>query len=151
MLSIAGNSGAAGDMLKRMQWTAAAVDWADAVGPRLADAIRKAAPVGQGPNAGRLADATRYQRTTSVGLVRLEFHADGVPYVPFVLNPTRPHDIVPKAARALHWSPPGGGDFFAKRVHHPGTQGNNYPLRTATSMRGDLVDAFKAAIDKTMS
>jgi hypothetical protein len=99
---------------------------------------------------GSLADATRYQRTTSVGLVRLEFHADGVPYVPFVLNPTRPHDIVPKAARALHWSPPGGGDFFAKRVHHRGTQGNNYPLRTATSMRGDLVDAFKAAIDKTM-
>ncbi|MFF4403588.1 hypothetical protein [Streptomyces sp. NPDC001404] len=148
MFTITGDSGGAAGRLKAFRWTAGSVAWADAVGPRLAEAIRKTAPVGQGPGAGRLRDATRYRRHTSVGAVRLEFHADNVPYVPYVLHPTQPHEIVPRAALALHWSPPGGGSAFARKVHHPGTRGNDYPSRAYLAMRSEIVNSFRAAVEK---
>ena len=146
MFSIEGDSGGGEDRLKRFQWTARAVSWADAVGPRLADVIRSTAPVAP-VEGGRLRDATRYQRVTAVGSVRLEFHADDVPYVPFVLYPTREHDIRPRAALALHWQPPGGMDQFARVVHHPGTRGNDYPARAYKAMRSDITQAFKDAFE----
>ncbi|MGW7001430.1 hypothetical protein ACWGCW_01035 [Streptomyces sp. NPDC054933] len=146
--SITGDSGTtASQRLKRFQWTAIAVEWADAVGPRLADAIRKQAPVAP-VNGGRLRDATRYRRSTSVGIVRLEFHADGVPYVPFVLHATQPHEILPRAALTLHWTTPGGGSVFARKVNHPGTKGNNYPARAYTARRSDIIASFRAAVEK---
>lgn len=145
---IDGNVDAAAHRLRRFQWTAAAVEWADSVGPRLASAIRQQAPVGQGPDAGRLRDATRYRRKTTVGAVRLEFHADNVPYVPFVLHATRPHEILPRAALALHWETPGGAPVFARKVQHPGTRGNPYPTRAYQAMRSEIVAAFRAAIQR---
>lgn len=38
---------------------------------------------------------------------------------------TRPHLIVAKDAKALHWKK-GGKDFFAKSVMHPGTKPNPF-------------------------
>lgn len=34
---------------------------------------------------------------------------------------TRPHIIVPKKAKMLHWIGPMGEHIFAKKVHHPGS------------------------------
>lgn len=133
--------------LRGLEWTARAGFWADAVGPRLADRIKQEAPVGQGPNAGRLRDATRWQRRTMPGMVRLEFRAANVPYVPYVLKPTKPHDIVPRNARVLAWNSP-DGPHFARRVHHPGTRGNNYPARAYQTMRPEIIAAFRRAFER---
>ncbi|MER6350671.1 hypothetical protein ABT186_02145 [Streptomyces sp. NPDC001634] len=143
--NITGDISHATARLKRVQWTAAANEWADHVGPRMQGAIRQAAPVAP-VNGGRLRDATLWQRHTGPGMVRLEFRADNVPYVPYVLNPTRPHQIVPRNARVLRWTTPGGGSFFAHRVNHPGTRGNPYPTRAYHAMRSEIVTAFRAAI-----
>jgi hypothetical protein len=148
-MSISGDSGPGSARLSKFQWAVRAAAWSEEIGPQVAEAIRQAAPVGRGPGAGRLRDATRYRSGgAGAGMVRLEFYADGVTYVPFVLYPTRAHDIVPRNAKALHWSPPGGGDVFARRVHHPGTRGNNYPPRAAGAMRAQIVESFKAAFEK---
>ncbi len=58
-------------------------------------------------------------------------------YAAFVEFGTRPHEISPRAAKALRWAAPGGarltgsprkgaGVIFARRVHHPGTRA--YPF-----------------------
>ena len=145
--NITGDLTAAANRLKRVQWTAAANEWSDMVGPRMAGAIRQTAPVAP-VNGGRLRDATRWQRSTTPGTVRLEFRADNVPYVPYVLNPTRPHQIVPRNTRVLHWTSPAGGSFFAHRVNHPGTRGNPYPTRAYHAMRSEIITAFRAAIQR---
>lgn len=39
----------------------------------------------------------------------------------------KPHDIDPKGARVLAWTPAGGGTTqFAARVHHPGARGRPF-------------------------
>jgi len=45
-----------------------------------------------------------------------------MPYASFVEDGTRPHVIVPKKARLLHWEEPQGDHHFALRVKHPGTR-----------------------------
>lgn len=149
--TINADTSAASARLKRIQWNTAANEWAKAVGPELTAAIKRQAPVGQGPGAGRLRDATTWRHTSAPGVARLEFRANNVPYVPYVLEPTRPHTIVPRAARALAWTPAGGGGMvFARRVNHPGTKGNNYPARAYMAMRSEIIRAFQAAIEKML-
>jgi hypothetical protein len=148
LISLTGDVGPARDLLAAFKVTSRFVAWADTVGPRLARRIQQRAPRGKGPGAGRLADATRYQRRTAIGLVRLEFHADRggpVPYMPYVIKGTRPHDIVPKAARVLHWTAPGGSGVFARKVHHPGTKPNDYPRRAYQDLKSEVVAAFHEA------
>jgi hypothetical protein len=45
-----------------------------------------------------------------------------LPYASYVEDGTRPHVIVPKKARLLHWEEPQGDHHFARRVKHPGTR-----------------------------
>ncbi|MFD8509719.1 hypothetical protein ACFV27_01035 [Streptomyces antimycoticus] len=47
------------------------------------------------------------------------------PAVRFVLDGTRPHVIRPRRAKALRFDS-GGRTVFAKVVHHPGTEPNNF-------------------------
>lgn len=58
-----------------------------------------------------------------------------VPYMDFVIDGTRPHDIVPKRAQALSWP---GGSHPVKRVRHPGTKSNPFVDRAADKMMGDI-------------
>lgn len=146
-VSLVGDSHAANDRLAQFNWTSRAVQWADRVGPRLATAIRQRAPVGPGVHGGRLRDATRYERQTRIGTVRLEFHARQVPYVPYVLRGTRAHEIRARAALVLHWKTPGGVSRFARVVHHPGTHPNRYPIRAYRLMAGDVRDSFRRAFE----
>lgn len=127
MISMKASTGGS-DALARFRWNAAAVRWADEIGPIARTRLKEAAPVGKGPRAHRFADSIRYQRATDTGeLVRAEFTAN-TPYARFVIEPTRPHLIVPKAARMLHWTGAEGGSHFARRVRHPGTKGNPFHL-----------------------
>lgn len=132
--------------LARFEWTARAVAWADRVGPRLAQQLRTEAPVGKGPGAGRLRDSITYQRRTSVGSVKLEYHSD-VPYVWYVIDGTAPHEIRPVAALALHWSD-AGGEHFAKRVMHPGTRPNRFHERALKKQLPVIAETFFAAFRK---
>jgi hypothetical protein len=123
------------------------VTFADVIGPKLARRIREHAPRGKGPKAGRLADSTRYTRQTRIGVVRMEFHSN-VPYAPFVIRGTKAHDIVPKAAKVLHWTAPGGMGVFARRVHHPGTKPNPYPRAALNAMMPQLAAQWRATFER---
>jgi HK97 gp10 family phage protein len=46
------------------------------------------------------------------------------PYFEYVIDGTRPHDIVPKNKQALAWPGMIGGPY--KKVKHPGTKANPY-------------------------
>ena len=50
------------------------------------------------------------------------FIGTNVSYAESVELGTKPHIIVPKNKKALHWKK-GGKNFFATKVHHPGTSG----------------------------
>lgn len=116
--------------LPAFDWTRRAVDWADRVGPMMAAGMKRAAPVGKGPGAGRLRDSIMYSRKTGIGELSIEYTTN-VPYAPYVIHDTRPHEIHATAALALHWLDARGGDMFAKFVHHPGTHANRFPQRAA--------------------
>lgn len=58
-----------------------------------------------------------------------------VKYVDWVIDGTRPHDIVPKRKQALSWP---GGSHPVKRVHHPGTRSNPFVDRGAQNMEGEF-------------
>lgn len=131
--------------------TARLVAFADMVQPRMTQALIDAAPRGKGPPSGpppgRLANSTRSTRRVGIGLVSLEWHSD-VPYAPFVLRDTRAHSIIARRARALHWVDPGGGHHFAKRVHHPGTRGYDYPRVALRSQMPWISAAFRSAFER---
>ena len=55
-------------------------------------------------------------------------------YCDFVIDGTRPHDIIPKNKRALNV--PGWGVF--KKVHHPGTKSNPFVDKAVTAMDGEI-------------
>lgn len=116
------------DALARFQWQKAAVKWADTVGPIGRTALKARAPRGKGDRAGRFADSIRYQRKT--GRTVEVMYTANTPYARYVIEPTRPHTIVARAARYLHWVDSSGRDQFRKQVRHPGTPGNPFHLST---------------------
>ena len=79
---------------------------------------------------GNLGRSIRIQGQTQTSVTV----AAGAKYAPFVEYGTRPHEITPRAAKALRWAASPGGRrlsgsprkgaavVFAKRVHHPGTK-----------------------------
>jgi phage gpG-like protein len=58
----------------------------------------------------------------------------------FETTGTKPHDIVPVRAKALHWVTPGGQDVFARRVHHPGFAARPF-MRPALEERRTVIIA----------
>lgn len=70
-------------------------------------------------------------------------------YAAYVEHGTRPHEITPKARKALRFAPSAGGRrltgsprvgadvVFAKRVHHPGTRAQPYLLPGAKKAVSD--------------
>lgn len=136
--------------LARFSWAKASVAFADRAQPLVRDALKAKAPVGQGPQAGRLKKSIRSQRKTGLveGALEIRFKAY-VPYIEYVLDGTRPHTITPKAARALRWQGT-GGVVFAKRVQHPGTRPNHFNLRAVVPLGPELQKLFEAAVKAAM-
>lgn len=70
-------------------------------------------------------------------------------YAAYVEHGTRPHEITPKARKALRFAPSAGGRrlsgtprvgadvVFAKRVHHPGTRAQPYLIPGAKKAVSD--------------
>lgn len=148
MIRLVADTSGFGDNLRRFIWMRGAVTFMDRAGPELRSAIKREAPVGEGPGAGRLRDSVRYSRSTRAILVRGEFRAH-TPYTRYVVDGTRPHIIRPVAARALHWRD-AGGDHFARLVRHPGTRPNPFARRAADRMHAQLKEWFREAIDNEL-
>lgn len=136
--------------LARFSWAKGAATFADRAQPLVRDALKREAPVGKGPSAGRLRKAIRSSRSLSLGegLLQIKFKAN-VPYLPYVLEGTSPHLISAKAARALHWQGT-GGDVFRRQVHHPGTKANPFNERAVFPLTPELRALFEAAIEAAM-
>lgn len=119
-----------------------------------------------------------YGRTGNlVASVRAELQPNGftvapsVAYAPFVDQPTAPHDIYPRRARALAFASAGGiitrsratghvrtrftfggkttvtDAVFAKHVHHPGTRGLFFIQSTA----GIIVDPLTGILEEEVA
>lgn len=83
--------------------------------------------------------------TRTVGLLSVAV-TNPVPLATYVEEATRPHDIVRKTGKALHWGGP-GGDHFAVRVHHPGTPGKH----RLPALQAHLAASFEAQIAKRVT
>ena len=92
------------------------------VGPMLLKYMREEAPQAS----GRLVNALR--QVDAPGSVAVGTR--GVPYIQFVVEGTRPHDIKPRNGSVLAFKV-GGRTVFAKVVHHPGTKANDFMTRAA--------------------
>lgn len=133
----------------------------------LRDAAIVEAPVGTGPLRGR----KRYRDSFKVQTKRGPTGASGdlwnaAKHADYVIFPTRPHIIEPKNKRALHWK---GLNYnvpqanrqgcarrqsqflhhFARRVHHPGTKGNDVLGRVWQQHRGRVEEALSRAVENT--
>jgi hypothetical protein len=65
-------------------------------------------------------------------------------YAPFVEFGTKPHDIVPKDAKALYWP---GARHPVKIVHHPGTQADDYMGRIMAASVEEINSTFGTALN----
>lgn len=127
-------------------WRKASADWADQIRPPVLDRLRNSAPVGIGAGAGRYRNSITASRKVGGERTTLSFAAH-TSYAPYVVPPTRPHIIRPKAARALHWPE----NHFATIVHHPGTKGNDFPDRTMRAMREIIAAQFRVSVMDALS
>lgn len=127
-----------------LSWQRAATAWADAVEPMALSALRREAPVGQGPGSGRLRKSIRARRSVDAAQVVLTF-TTSAPYAPFVLDGTAPHTIRPRRAAALHWEGL-DGPVFAREVRHPGTRPNHFPQRALHPLATAIQARLEAAI-----
>lgn len=120
----------------------------------LLQALQDEAPVGQ-DQGGRLRDSIRSRQSAHYS-GGLSFEYLAIDYARYVIGGTRPHDIYPRAAKALRWSgggsyyverlfglgvgEVGGGDVFAKHAFHPGTLPNPFHERAWERSRADVQD-----------
>lgn len=114
--------------------------WAAEAAPIAQRELKAKAPVAK-ENGGRLRDSIRHKRANGAGGVTLTFYTE-VPYARYVLDGTRPHEIRPRTAKALHWKD-AGGDVFAQVVNHPGTKANRFPERALKPLLPVLKGRFK--------
>lgn len=127
----------------RFSWTEISSRWTGEAGRLVKAELKKHAPVGKGPTAGKLRDSIRYRSARPSGGVTITFYSDA-PYARYVLEGTRPHEIVAHG-RALHWFDKGGQSHFARRVNHPGTKPNPFPKRAVSPLVPVLRSSFAAA------
>ena len=75
--------------------------------------------------------------------------APTVPYAVYVERGTRPHEIVARHARALHFVWRGSPVFF-RRVMHPGTQPNPFIARSREKVRNIAADMMAATLKEIL-
>jgi hypothetical protein len=127
----------------------AAAEWAKEANPLAMEALRQAAPVGQGPGAGHLRDSISDDQEITESAATITFTAD-VSYASYVVDGTVPHLIQPRNVQALHWTGP-NGSVFAKVVHHPGTRPDDFAARALTPLIPLFQGALEAAISEQLA
>ena len=135
--------------LKHFNFTKRAIEWADTIGPKVREALRAAAPVAADDgHPGRLRDSIRYSRSLTAGAgLAIEWTAN-TPYAPYPIFGTAPHDIHPRATRALHFTDARGEEVFARFVHHRGSKANDFGGRVRSAMEPDIIAAFNSSVTK---
>lgn len=80
-----------------------------------------------------------YGRTYSSGVPYAAIHEYG--------GQTKPHDIYPRTAQALHFFGAGGSEVFARVVHHPGSKipARSYLRSSLAEMREQMIHDFTEA------
>ena len=132
------------DAFRAFNWTEIATTFADEWGPKILGALRLEAPVAPS-GGGRLRDALRFERRTTIGNLTMLF-TDDVPFFPYVIHGTEGGQLIqPVAARALHWTS-GGSDVFAMSVIRGATPKNDFPERVWSMMQDVVQTAFREAI-----
>jgi len=129
---------------------AALSKWASFAGPEGRAALKSKCPVDAagGPGAGRMRDSITSTSDTFTGGMTITYTAN-VPYAKYVINGTAPHDIYPKAARALHWG--GASGPFASVVHHPGTRPNDFVERALVPLEPILQEELSLLIQEALT
>lgn len=128
----------------RGAWSVGASRWAAATRPLVRNALKEKAPVGKSASGGKggkfRASITQHTKSMSNSVV-LEFGSP-MPYTPFIVDGTRPHVIVPRNARVLHFRTAAGADVFARRVNHPGTRPNDFTRRAVLPLLPEVQESF---------
>ena len=91
--------------------------------------VKNSAPV----KTGKLRNSVKGQVQGKVGMVFVP--TGSVKYFDFVIDGTRPHDIVPKNRQALYWP---GARHPVKSVRHPGTKANPFFDKAIGRMEGEF-------------
>jgi hypothetical protein len=128
----------------RVSWAEVAGAWADQVQPVAKAALKRAAPVGQGPGAGRLRDSITAKRTVSAAELVLTF-TSSAPYAGYVIGGTREHPIDSKGEWPLRNRVT--GQVFGRHVIHPATAPNRFPERAL----GPLAAEFRARLEALLA
>lgn len=92
---------------------------------------------------GNLEDSIKAETSGLRGRVYVDMAQ--APYGRYVIDGTRPHDIMAKRAKALEF-----GDHFSKKVHHPGTQPDDFMDEAEESVRGQIDAVFSRHVDEAM-
>lgn len=103
----------------------------------LLNELRSEAPV----RTGHFRDSIHSVQHGSQGRIVLEYRAMD-PLDRFIIEGTKPHEIVPVSGKALAFVGANGETVFAKRVSHPGTAPNDFPARAWESARGGVFDVL---------
>lgn len=105
----------------------------------------------------------KHRFRTKTGMLEraVDYHVDGnkcegiieidsgvAPYGKWVHGGTRPHVIVPKDKHSLRWAGAGNKFIFAKKVHHPGTEKDEFLYEAAERSRVEINAIFARHIDK---
>jgi len=95
--------------------------------------------------------ASAFNRRVDSDLARMVGHdLDRAPYARWVIGGAKPHTIRPKEPRkALRWVV-GNGFVFARKVNHPGYEGDNYLNPAAQAALAALDDILSRNIKEAM-
>ena len=131
----------------RFNWQGAARAWGAEAAPLGQSMLRSHAPF----RTGQLRQDIRYRQETTPGLHLIVYYAT-VPQAAWVIKGTRPHQILPRNAKALRWLGPGGlgGARFARAVNHPGTKPNPFPERAIKPIGTAISLMFARAVEESM-
>jgi len=120
--------------------------WTSELRSAVLERVRAEAPV----RSGALRESLTVEVVNPPPFARIAVSSP-LPYLPYVIAGTQPHEIWPVHARALHWTG-AGGDVFAAHVAHPGTRPNPFPERAARGLQQlAATTALAVAVDETLA
>jgi hypothetical protein len=116
-------------------------------GPLITDEVVEQTPVGDpflDPDSGTLADSMDWDDRD--GTLVIESRDPRGPIAAYVARGTRPHDIYPVYASALHFFARDGAEVFTQHVHHPGTVANPFNITAWENVRDQVQQMFRDTV-----
>lgn len=148
-IGMIGNAGAA-EELKAFDATELMAVWGRVWGDKLAEEMRTEAPYREDDGSGsgeHLRDSIAFGGVEAgAGRISMTWTSD-VPWAPFVVGGTEPHEIHARFARALHFLG-SEGEVFARSVNHPGTEPDPFPLRALEHLLPEMTESFAALFEE---